>query len=275
MILFPNTKINIGLFITSRRPDGYHNIETVMVPVPWCDVLEIVPAKGSETTLTTSGRHVDCPPEKNLVMKAYRAVDAVVELPPVDIYLRKNVPDGAGLGGGSADAAFTIMALDRLFALDLGVERMAAIASTVGADCPFFIYNRPMLATGTGTDLRPVDIDLTGLRIALVKPQAGVSTAQAYAGVTPAPAPVDLSAELMRPAACWKENVVNMFEPSVGARCPEIMDIKRALADMGALYTSMSGSGSAVYGLFESDILADRLSAAFPGCDTFTAPLQP
>ena len=139
MILFPNAKINLGLDILRRRPDGYHDIETVMIPVPWCDVLEIVPAKGSETTLTVSGRRVDCPPEKNLVMKAYRALAETVELPPVDIFLRKIIPDGAGLGGGSADAAFTLRGLNELFALGLSDSRLAEIAAGLGADCPFFI----------------------------------------------------------------------------------------------------------------------------------------
>ena len=151
MIAFPNAKINIGLFITARRPDGYHDIATVMMPADWCDILEIVPAKDDVTTLTVTGRSVDCPPEKNLVMRAYRAMEERYNLPPVDIFLRKIIPDGAGLGGGSADAAFTITTLDRLFGLGLSADVMAGIAATIGSDCPFFIYNRPMLATGTGT----------------------------------------------------------------------------------------------------------------------------
>ena len=186
MITFPNAKINLGLDILRRREDGYHDIETVMVPVPWHDVLEIVPAKGEETTLTVTGRHVDCPPEKNLVMKAYRALEREVSLPPVDIYLRKIIPDGAGLGGGSADASFTLRALNELFALGYNDEQLARVASTLGADCPFFIYNRPMLCTGTGTDMEPIDVDLQGLDILIAKPDVSVPTAAAYSHTTPA-----------------------------------------------------------------------------------------
>ena len=161
MIFFTTCKVNIGLNIVARRQDGYHDIETLMVPIDWHDVLEIVPAKGDKTTLTVLGRQVDCAPEDNLVMKAYRALDAVTPLPPVDIYLEKIVPDQAGLGGGSADASFTLTGLNEMFSLGLSKERLAEIAATLGADCPLFVYNRPMLATGTGTTLQPVDIDLT------------------------------------------------------------------------------------------------------------------
>ena len=160
MILFPNAKINLGLNILRRRPDGYHDLEMLMLPVGWADILEIVPAApGEATTLTCSGRPVDCPPEKNLVMKAWRALKAECpSMPEAAIYLRKIVPDGAGLGGGSSDAAFTLVGLNEVFGLGISRERLAAIAAGIGADCPFFIHNRPMLATGTGTVLEAVDI---------------------------------------------------------------------------------------------------------------------
>ena len=273
MLLFPNAKINLGLDIVSRRPDGYHDIVTVMVPVPWRDILEIVPARGGETTLTVTGRKVDCPPEKNLVMKAYRLMAETCGLPPVDIYLRKIIPDGAGLGGGSADAAFTLRALDSLFGLGLGDEALASVAPRLGADCPLFVYNRPMLATGTGTDLEPIDVDLSGLTIVIVKPPVSVPTAQAYSRVTPAEPAEPIPAILGLPLTEWQGRLKNDFEPSVFPLHPMIADVKTSLREMGALYASMSGSGSSVFGLFASDILADTVADRFKGCQTFTATL--
>lgn len=273
MILFPNAKINLGLDIVSKRPDGYHNIETVMYPVPWCDVLEIVPAKGEETTLTTSGRPVDCPPEKNLVMKAYRALEARMPIPPVDIYLRKIIPDGAGLGGGSADAAFTLKGLNSLLALDLTDDELADIAAGLGADCPFFIYNRPMLCTGIGTEFSPVNVDLSGYNIVIVKPAVSVPTAQAYSRVSPALPDRSVADITALPTDEWRGLLKNDFEPSVFPLYPAVADIKEKLTELGAIYTSMSGSGSSVFGLFRNDILADGLSETFAGCDIFSSPL--
>lgn len=273
MLLFPNAKINLGLDIVSRRPDGYHDIVTVMVPVPWRDILEIVPAKGDVTTLTVTGRKVDCPPEKNLVMKAYRLMADTYQLPPVDIYLRKVIPDGAGLGGGSADAAFTLRALNDMFAPGATDGDLAAMAASLGADCPLFVYNRPMLATGTGTELSPIDIDLTGLTLVIVKPPVSVPTAQAYSRVTPA-VPVEPIPEILQsPLTEWQGRLKNDFEPSVFPLHPMIAEIKARLLAMGASYASMSGSGSSVFGLFASDILADTVADTFKGCQTFTATL--
>lgn len=158
MIVFPNAKINIGLNILRRRPDGYHDLETVMYPIPWRDVLEIVPGRSGCDTLTCTGRPVNCPPEKNLVMKAVKALRGVAEFPPVDIFLEKIIPDGAGLGGGSADAAFAITAIDSLFSLGLPRRLMAEVAAGIGADCPFFIYNEPALCTGTGTTMTHIPV---------------------------------------------------------------------------------------------------------------------
>lgn len=276
MILFPNAKINLGLDIVGKRPDGYHNIETVMIPVPWTDVLEIVPAEGKESTLTVSGRKVDCPTEKNLVMRAFRALESEFGLPPVDIYLRKIIPDGAGLGGGSADAAFTLKGLNSLFELGLTDERLAETAAKLGADCPFFIYNRPMLCTGIGTDFSPVDVDLSGYSIAIVKPQVSVPTAQAYSRVTPA-MPSRHIADVIAESSvdAWQTTLKNDFEASVFPLYPLVGDIKARLIEMGAAYASMSGSGSAVYGLFDRgrDILSDSLTELFPGCSVFASEL--
>lgn len=263
MLLFTTCKINIGLNVIGRRPDGYHDLSTVMVPIGWGDVLEIVPSRSGTTTLTTLGRPVDCPPDENLVMRAYRALSAVVPLPPVDIYLEKIVPDGAGLGGGSADASFTLTALNDMFSLGLPTDELADIAAGLGADCPLFVYNRPMLATDTGTTLTPVDIDLSAYQIVVVKPDVKVSTREAYRGVTPTPWDTPLERSLgdlvaARPA--------NDFEPGIFALHPALAAIKQQLYDLGATFASMSGSGSALYGLFTDPAQADVAARSFPGC---------
>ena len=271
MVVFPQSKINLGLYIERRRPDGYHDIATVMMPTAWSDVLEIVPGKSSRTTLTCYGRRVDCPPEKNLVVKAYRALaDELGGLPPVDIYLEKVVPDGAGLGGGSADAAATITCLDELLQLGLTPQRMAGVAARVGADCPLFVYRRPMLATGTGTTLTEVDVDLSGYTLLIAKPQGcAVSTAQAYAGVTPSgPAP-DIVSLLRQPVGRWQQSLHNEFEPSVIAQAPAIGRVKQAMLGNGAVYAAMSGSGAAVFGLFADRDAAERTKSQLPGCDSW------
>lgn len=275
MIVFPNAKINIGLNIIERRQDGYHNIETLMYPIPWSDVLEIVPANGDETTLTVSGRQVNCPPEKNLVMKACREFQREKAVGNVDIYLHKIIPDGAGLGGGSADAAFTLVAMNELFECNCSKEELAAMAAKIGADCPFFIYNNPCFATGIGTEFAPANLNLSGTTIAIIKPQEGVSTAQAYAGVTPRLPEKSLEQLINMHIKQWQGVVKNDFEDSIFPILPLIPQVKDYLLSKGAIYASMSGSGSAVYGLFpKSDILADDLRKAFPGCDTFVGLLQ-
>ena len=273
MITFPNAKINLGLDILRRREDGYHDIETVMVPVPWHDVLEIVPAKGEETTLTVTGRHVDCPPEKNLVMKAYRALEREVSLPPVDIYLRKIIPDGAGLGGGSADASFTLRALNELFALGYNDEQLARVASTLGADCPFFIYNRPMLCTGTGTDMEPIDVDLQVLDILIAKPDVSVPTAAAYSHTTPAIPAVSVREIVAGEPSQWTGRLKNDFEASVFPAYPAIAALKERVMELGPVYAAMSGSGASVFGLFRSDILSPSVRDEFTDCDTLFAKL--
>lgn len=273
MILFPNAKINLGLDILFKRDDSYHEIETVMIPVGWQDILEIVPAKNNETTLTVTGRTVDCPPEKNLVMKAYRKLAETIDIPPVDIYLRKIIPDGAGLGGGSADAAFTLTGLNDLFSLGLSQDKLAHIAAAIGADCPFFIYNRPMLCTGTGTTMSPIDINISELSVVIIKPAVSVPTAMAYSRVKPSIPSISLGHTIQLPPEKWHGQLKNDFEPSVFPLLPQCGDIKTRLQSSGAIYSSMSGSGSAVYGLFKSDILAEDISHLFPECDIWTGRL--
>jgi 4-diphosphocytidyl-2-C-methyl-D-erythritol kinase len=266
MIDFPNAKINLGLNITGRRDDGYHYLQSVMVPVDWHDILEIVPAKGAETSLTVTGRVVDCPVEKNIVMKAVAAMRRVADFPHVDIFLHKVIPDGAGLGGGSSDGAFAIKIINRMFALGLDDATLASVASTVGADCPFFIYNRPMLATGIGTDLSAVDCPLSQKSILIVKPQVSVSTAEAYRGVTVAATKVDISSIIAKmPVSQWQAaGLINDFEASLFPTHPRLQAIKQQLYDLGAQYAAMSGSGSAMFAIFDDDKMADSARLSFP-----------
>lgn len=274
MITFPNAKINLGLNIVERRPDGYHNIETVFYPVPLTDVLEIVPAQDKkETTLTCHGNKVDCPPEKNLVMKAYRLLQERYSLPAVEMHLYKHIPDGAGLGGGSSDAAHALIMLNQIFSLGLTDQELAAHAVTLGADCAFFIYNRPMLATGIGDVLSPVDVSLKGKTLLLVKPPMGVDTRTAYSRVVPQQPTVPVTEVISRPVMSWDGLLVNDFEPSVFAALPQLWLIKARLLDAGAEYAAMSGSGSTIFGIFDSDKLAEATADTFTDCATFVLPL--
>ena len=273
MVTFPNAKINLGLNVVERRPDGYHNIETVFYPIPLTDILEIVPAQGCATTLTTHGNPVDCPPEKNLVMRAYRMLAEQCDLPPVDIHLYKHIPDGAGLGGGSSDAAHTLTMLREMFSLDLSDQQLAAMASRLGADCAFFVYNRPMAATGIGDILTPVDVALQGKVLLLVKPPVAVSTAQAYSRVTPATPPQWARDVVTWPIQQWDGALANDFEPSVFALHPRLWLIKAALLDGGAHYAAMSGSGSTIYGIFDDVKVAEQTSAKFADCATYVLTL--
>lgn len=269
MITFPNAKINIGLNIERRRTDGYHDLSTIFYPIPWKDILEIVPAKASTTTLTVTGRYVECPMEKNLVIKAYRALDAISPLPPVDIYLHKIIPDGAGLGGGSADAAFTLRMLNEMFALNLNSEQLMEIAARIGADCPFFIYNKPCIAQGIGERLTPIELNLDSYIIVVVKPQVSVSTKEAFSRVVPKIPLYALPDYITTPIHEWNRYIKNDFEESIFPSHPEISEIKETLISENALYASMSGSGTAVYGIFSGDYdnLADRLTAHFHDYD--------
>lgn len=273
MLLFPHAKINIGLDIIARRPDGYHLLDTVMLHTDWEDLLELTPAT-NHTELVVTGRAVNCPPEKNLVMRAYNALaDSLGGLPPTRIHLHKNIPDGAGLGGGSADAAFTLTGINELYNLGLSRDRLAEIAATLGADCPFFIYDTPMLCTGIGTDLRPVELptaELNEMTIAIVKPPFPVSTAEAYAGVTPHVPATPLHQRVAAAVESWQGSITNDFENTIIPLHPRIGEIKADLLSLGAIFASMSGSGSALFGIFphvDSAILADLLQARFADCE--------
>lgn len=263
MIKFPNAKINLGLNIVNRRTDGYHDIETVFYPIALQDVVEIVPAKSNESTLTTYGREINCPVEKNLVMKAYRALEKDFNLPPVDIYLHKNIPDGAGLGGGSSDAASVMLILNDMFELNIPKAELATRAARLGADCAFFIYNSPMMATGIGDILSPLEVPLHGMTLLLVKPDVSVPTAEAYSKVTPKPSDTPLPEILNLPVDKWRDSLKNDFEPSVFYAHPELAQIKAQIYESGAIYASMSGSGSSIFGIFDCANMAEKAKAQF------------
>ena len=256
MITFPNAKINLGLRITERRPDGYHNLETIFYPIHLEDALEVVPLKDNkqEYDLKITGTPIDGTPEDNLVVRAYRLLKQDFDLPPIHIYMYKHIPLGAGLGGGSSDAAFMIKLLNEKFALGMTTGQMEAYASRLGADCAFFIQDRPVLATGIGNEFTLIDLSLKGMYIVLVKPSVSVSTREAYAGVTPQRPDVPLTTLIRRPIEEWRDCIANDFEPSVFRAYPEIAAIKDKLYDMGAVYASMSGSGSTVYGIFRESV---------------------
>lgn len=251
MVVFPNAKINLGLNVLRRRGDGYHDISTVFVPYKGLsDVLEVVFA--DEPGMFEYGLLTGCEPEKNLCFKAWRLMAEKYGVPPVQIHLYKNIPSGSGLGGGSSDAAFTLRLLNDLCGLELNDETLAAEAATLGSDCAFFIYNRPMLASGRGEILRDCALCLDGYRIEVVVPPVHVSTAEAYRGVTPAIPAVSIEEIVARPVEQWRGGLVNDFERHILPAHPEIAAAKQAFYDRGALYASMSGSGSSVFGIFQA-----------------------
>ncbi|WP_407401341.1 4-(cytidine 5'-diphospho)-2-C-methyl-D-erythritol kinase [Sodaliphilus sp.] len=268
MITFPNAKINLGLNIVSRRPDGYHDLETVFYPVNVTDVLEIVPGTGDDATLTCYGHPVDCPTEKNLVMKAYRLMQRDYGVPPVDMHLYKSIPDGAGLGGGSSDAAHVMTMLNEMFSLGIDKAELARKAATLGADCAFFIYNTPMMATGIGDVLTPVDVDLKGRYLLLVKPDVSVPTREAYSRVTPEPSQVSPAQVVTWPVEQWDGVLKNDFEPSVFAAHPELWMMKATMLEAGAQYACMSGSGSSIVGIFDNATMAECARDKFTDCFT-------
>ena len=260
MICFPNAKINLGLHIISKRTDGYHNIETVFYPVNLCDALEIIPTAEGKTTFTQTGIPIEGKPEDNLVLKAYNLLEKDFDLPEIAIYLRKEIPVGAGLGGGSSDSAFMIKLLNDFANLKLSVEQMEAYAIQIGADCPFFIQNQPVFAEGTGNVFSPVNLSLQGYRLVIVKPDVSVSTKEAYAQVKPQQPAVSLKEIIRLPINEWKNHLNNGFEPGVFAQYPEIEEAKQRLYAEGAIYASMSGSGSAVFGIFDKEVKLKKFS---------------
>ena len=249
----PNCKINLGLHVVGKRPDGYHNLETIFLPVhDLCDELEITPVKGSDTVVRQEGIVLDNAPEDNLCMKAYRLLHDEFNIPPVEILLRKHIPFGAGLGGGSSDAAFTLKMLNDMFSLGLATADLEQRAARIGADCAFFIQNRPAYATGIGDQLEPIDLDLSAYRIAIeIPPDEHVSTREAYAGLhLQGGSRPDLRKAVRQPIVQWRKTIVNDFETSVFPAHPAIAALKDDMYRRGALYAAMTGSGAAVFGLF-------------------------
>lgn len=258
MILYPNAKINIGLNVVEKRADGYHNLETVFYPINLLDALEITTDENQADSvkLKVSGEAIAGRPSDNLVMKACNLMRSMFpeKIERLSVHLHKHIPTGAGLGGGSSDAAFTIKALNEKFSLGMSVDQMEQLSAQLGADCPFFIKNQPVFAEGIGDIFTDIDIVLKGKTLVLVKPDISVSTADAYSLVSPHKPQQSLRESLRLPVEEWKNHVVNYFESSVFKKFPEIAAIKDRLYDLGALYASMSGSGSAVYGIFNQPV---------------------
>jgi len=254
MLTFPNAKINLGLNVVEQRSDGYHNIETVFYPVGLSDVLEVVPSDACmDYSFSSSGIELGGDPEDNLIVKAYRLLRSDYQFPAVDISLIKQIPFGAGLGGGSSDAAFMLKGLNELFELKITRRKLEKYAAMLGADCPVFIKNKPVFASGIGNVFTPIKISLKGYYLLLVKPDIHVSTPEAYSLVVPESPGNSLLELIQKPVNQWKDTIKNDFEKSVFAVYPEIESIKNQLYDMGSVYASMSGSGSSVYGLFETE----------------------
>lgn len=260
MVRFPNAKINIGLYITEKRSDGFHNLETVFFPVDWCDALEI--ADAGDVQFSSSGILISGDAESNLVMKAYRMLQRDFDLPALKIHLHKQIPFGAGLGGGSSDGAFMLSLLNYQFNLNLSGDDLEQYAARLGSDCPFFIRNKPVFASGRGEIMEPLQLSLNGWFILLVKPPVEVATAKAFQLVVPAKPAISLKNLIQLPVQEWKNNVINQFESSVFQQYPQVGELKQSMYDLGATYASMSGSGSCVFGLFNE--LPDRVESLFP-----------
>ncbi len=251
MILFPHAKINIGLYITEKRPDGFHNLSSCFYPVPWSDMLELSP---SETFgFSTTGLAISGAWEDNLCYRAFQLLQKAYHIAPVHIHLHKVIPMGAGLGGGSADAAFTLIGLRDMFQLPLSNEDLIPFAQQLGSDCAFFLTNQAQMGTEKGDVLHPIDLNLSGKFLVMVYPNFGISTKEAYAGVKPKKAKKNWEKQLGKPLETWKETISNDFEKSLFPSYPTLVTIKDELYAMGAQYAAMSGSGSTLYGIFEKE----------------------
>jgi 4-diphosphocytidyl-2-C-methyl-D-erythritol kinase len=254
MIVFPNCKINLGLNIVSKRTDGFHNLETIFYPLTLSDALEIIPSPATETAFTSSGLFIPGNNADNLCVKAWRLMHNKYNIPPVQIHLHKVIPMGAGLGGGSTDAAFTLKVLNELFGLSLSVDELKHLAALLGSDCAFFIENTPCFASGRGEILTPVDLNLQSLKLMLVTPPVHVPTREAFAGIVAKTPEYNLRESIALPLEEWKNRVCNDFEEGIFSKYPLICNIREKLYKMGAIYASMSGSGSSVFGIFRNDL---------------------
>lgn len=265
MIVFPNCKINLGLHILQKREDGFHDLETVFYPLPLLDALEIIQSDETGTPLlfTTSGLEVDGKEEDNICFKAYHLLKQhYPHLPPIKMHLHKAIPMGAGLGGGSADGAYTLLLLNKKFSLNLTEAELIEFALRLGSDAPFFIVNTPCYATGRGENLQPIDLDLSAYKLLIVNPNIHINTGWAFRQITPQADRPSLKEHIRRPVEQWKEYISNDFEAPVAAAHPQISGLKNQLYRHGAVYAVMSGSGSTVFGLFSKE--ADLSSLNFP-----------
>jgi 4-diphosphocytidyl-2-C-methyl-D-erythritol kinase len=252
MVTFPNAKINLGLHITSRRNDGFHNLETVFYPIQLCDIIEILPTPSAkETSLHISGRNIPGDKKENLCMKAWSHLQKRFRLPHVKIHLHKAIPFGSGLGGGSSDASHVILATNFIFKLNLSQSELMEIAIITGSDCAFFILNQPAYAEGRGEQLNQYELDLSGYYLHLIIPGVRVDTKLAFGLIQPKVPKISLREKIKLPVSEWKGQITNDFEVPIFQKFPELKKIKNKLYELGAVYASMSGSGSAVFGLFE------------------------
>lgn len=259
MVVFPNAKINLGLRIVAKRNDGYHDLETIFYPLPFYDALEIIrQPSGAGLSFTSGGLTIAGGTNDNLCVKAYELLKKdFSSLPPVQLHLHKAIPSGAGLGGGSADASFTLKLLNEMASLGLSTEQLQQYALQLGSDCPFFILNQPCFASGRGERLEPVHIDLSIYSLVIVNPGIHIPTGPAFSWLQPATPSSSLKQVIASPVDTWKNELINDFEAPVTQRYPEIGTIKEALYKAGAVYASMSGSGSTVYGIFPKNTVLD------------------
>lgn len=259
MLSFPNAKINLGLYITQKRPDGYHNLQTVFYPLNWCDALEVIENGTSEQefTLSCTGLEVAGALEDNILFKACALVKQTRSLPAIQVHLHKNIPMGAGLGGGSSDAAFFLHLLNNKFELKLTLSELADLAAQLGSDCPFFIYNTPKYAEGRGEIFSEFQLDLSPYYILCIYPNIHSSTAAAFQGLSPNFPKHNLKDSLSQNISKWKDLVGNDFEVPIFKEHPQLAEIKSKLYALGALYASLSGSGSALYGIFAQEPTTD------------------
>ncbi|HWA33696.1 MAG TPA: 4-(cytidine 5'-diphospho)-2-C-methyl-D-erythritol kinase [Cyclobacteriaceae bacterium] len=256
MVSFPFCKINLGLQIVSKRSDNYHNIVTCFYPVPWTDVLEVIPSRS--LAFTQTGLTIPGTPEDNFCLKAYNFLKEEFKLRPVKIHLHKVLPAGSGLGGGSSDAAHMLTLLNTVFKLGLSVDTLKKTAMRIGSDCSFFLQDSPAIGRERGDVLTPVSLNLKGLYLVVVVPAIHVSTAEAYAGVTPQAPTADLLQILEQPVTNWRSSLKNDFEPSMFKKYPVLQEIKEKLYSIGAVYASMSGSGSSIYGIFDTRVAHEK-----------------
>jgi 4-diphosphocytidyl-2-C-methyl-D-erythritol kinase len=252
VLTFPNCKINLGLHVTSKRPDGFHDIETVFYPVSWCDALEVIIENGPDKfRFSQTGLRIEGSYKENLIYKAWELISAGKDLPNLKVHLHKNIPMGAGLGGGSSDCATFINQLNKQFSLGFNMQEKLALASRLGSDCAFFIHNTPLYARGRGDEFGPVRIDLSKYYILVVYPHCHSNTRDAYQGLQPGPPAGELRGIIENePVNAWRDLLVNDFEKDIFKKLPAIKVLKEQLYGNGAVYASLSGSGSAVYGLF-------------------------